>query len=251
MPVKAPPQVVAPGYNWTGFYVGINGGYGWGSSPTQVIGIDPTIVIPSQAVGALPTSLNPRMDGFLAGAQIGYNQQIGQFVAGLEADLDASGMRGNATYAVGPIAIPIGLDPPLTTEQINKLSWLGTVRPRLGWLMTPSTLIYGTGGLAYGEVKIQSGVSAGPPGGPCPGNEFCSAGSNSETRAGWTAGGGIEAVLGSNWTAKIEYLYFDLGSVSDGLISQSPLALGGHEIIATSVKVNGNIVRAGLNYKFN
>jgi outer membrane immunogenic protein len=191
------------------------------------------------------------MNGFLGGAQIGYNQQIGQFVAGLEADFDAFGMRGNANYAVGPIMIPIGLDPPLSTEQSNRLLWLGTVRPRLGWLMTPSTLIYGTGGLAYGEVKISSTVLVGPPGGPCPGSEFCAFGSNSDTRTGWTAGGGIETVLGPHWTAKIEYLYFDLGSVSDALISQSPLALGGHEIIATSVKVNGNIMRAGLNYKFN
>jgi outer membrane immunogenic protein len=157
-------------------------------------------------------------------------------------------MRGTATDAVGTIFA----NPPLTTTQTNKLEWFGTARVRAGWLVTPSTLIYGTAGLAYGEAKASTNVIVGSAPG-CPfGNGFCAVGSVSDTRLGWTAGGGFETMLGANWTAKVEYLYYNLGSVTEPIFSTAPaLVIGSPETMQAKARFDGNIVRAGLNYKFN
>ena len=103
----------------------------------------------------------------------------------------------------------------ITSSLTQKLDWFGTARARAGFLATPTLLLYGTGGFAYGEVKTSGSVTGtGLAGTPLtvafPGT--------SSTRSGWTAGGGIEGRIVSNWTWKLEYLYMDLGRVSDGPI---------------------------------
>lgn len=250
LPAKAPvykgPAAIAP--SWTGFYVGLNAGYGWGSGSTDFVALDPIIFIRAQAVGSLPMSLSPRMNGFVGGGQIGYNRQFNRVVVGLEADIAYSGMKGDNTRSVGFILF----NPPMTTTQTNKVTWLGTVRPRLGWLWTPSLLIYASGGLAYGGVKASTDISVDPAFGPCPAaNGFCSTGSLSKTRVGWTVGGGVEAFIGTNWSARIDYLYFDLGRESYPIISTATFGLGGTEVMRADARFNGHIVRLGLNYKFN
>lgn len=246
VPVYKGPAAVAP--SWTGFYVGLNAGYGWGSGSTDFVALDPIIFIRAQAVGSLPMSLSPRMNGFVGGGQIGYNRQFNRVVVGLEADIAYSGMKGDNTRSVGFILF----NPPMTTPQTNKVTWLGTVRPRLGWLWTPSLLIYASGGLAYGGVKASTDISVDPAFGPCPAaNGFCSTGSLSKTRVGWTVGGGVEAFIGTNWSARIDYLYFDLGRESYPIISTATFGLGGTEVMRADAHFNGHIVRLGLNYKFN
>jgi outer membrane immunogenic protein len=249
LPAKAPvykaPVAIAP--SWTGFYAGLNAGYGWSSNSTDYLTLDPLIFIPAQTIGSLPTSLSPRMNGFIGGGQIGYNWQLNRAVVGLETDIAYSAMKGDAIYSM-PFN---GGNPPMTTTQSNKVTWLGTLRPRLGWLWTPSTLVYATGGLAYGGVKASTNVNVDTPG-SCPsGNAFCSTGSISKTRVGWTVGGGLETVIAAHWTAKIDYLYFDLGSASYPIISTVTFGVGGTEVISASTRFNGHIVRLGLNYKFN
>ena len=144
----------------------------------------------------------------------------------------------------------------------KRLDYLGTVRGRLGFLFTPTLLVYGTGGLAYGGVS--SSTSIAQFNNDCvffPGNCLAPAsfasGSFSNSRAGWTVGGGGEWLFAPKWSAKLEYLYYDLGRVT---YASAPLATGGGSFIpgivsavlpAHTTRFNGHIVRAGINFHFN
>jgi outer membrane immunogenic protein len=110
---------------------------------------------------------------------------------GMESDLQASGQKGLSRYI-----LPGGF----ALDASHKLSWFGTARSRLGILVTPSVLLYGTAGAAYGQVKADYLFTPG-----------AAVVSLKDTKAGWTAGAGIEAALAGNWSAKLEYLYIDLG----------------------------------------
>lgn len=190
MPMKAPAYNAS--YNWTGFYVGINGGGGWGRSDFS----DPF------ASGSFNTS------GGLVGGTIGYNWQFGQVVAGLEGDIDWSNIRGSSVCGTAII-----------TSCETRIDWLGTARGRLGYAFD-RFMPYITGGLAVGEIKTSiTGI-----------------GGANDTKVGWTVGGGIEAAIAGPWTAKLEYLYVDLGR--------------GGSVLGSDSKSTTNIVRAGLNYRF-
>jgi outer membrane immunogenic protein len=126
---------------------------------------------------------------------------------------------------------------PATLTQ--KIDWFGTVRGRIGVLATPRVLLYATGGLAYGEVNSSESIGIVP-----------SVFSTSSTNVGYTIGAGIEGAIGGNWTAKLEYLYVDLGRVS-GSFATPTAALGGGTITSNySSRVTDNVLRAGVNYKF-
>ena len=122
---------------------------------------------------------------------------------------------------------------------------LGNDRVRIGYLISPTFLAYGTGGLAYGDTRVS--VAIAQTGG-------ASFGSFNKTLAGWSAGGGVEWLISPNWSLKVEYLYYDLGRVT---FNMSPLvnSVGGVPVTvgapSASTRFNGNIVRAGLNYHFN
>jgi outer membrane immunogenic protein len=148
----------------------------------------------------------------------------------------------------------------VTTDlRVNKrISWLGTVRARLGWLAIPTFLVYGTGGFAYGEVKSSTDINTtlnGPGISPVAADIFSSSG-NSLTRGGWTAGGGVEWMFLPRWSLKAEYLYYDLGTVSYDTLIVDPITVpytppnyfvnNAH----TTTRFNGNIARLGVNYHF-
>lgn len=198
MPTKAPPPYVTPAYNWTGFYVGINGGGGWGGS---------------QWSSAAGTSGIYDVSGGVVGGTVGYNWQYNQFVFGLESDLDWSSIRGSG----GGPGCPAG-----SCETRN--DWLGTVRGRIGYAFN-RFMPYVTGGLAVGDIKA----------------EPAGLGSTTQTNAGWTVGGGLEVAVTGPWTAKIEYLYADLGKGS------CDVSVCG---VATDVDLHTSLVRAGINYRF-
>jgi outer membrane immunogenic protein len=196
LPRRPPPEyaVKAPVYrvfDWTGFYAGINAGYGWGSSHYDfgAAGID-----------------RFNTNGGLAGGTVGYNYQFGQTVLGIEGDFDWANLNGNGACVAGSCQ--------------TKIDWLSTVRGRLGYAFD-RFMPFVTAGAAFGDVK--TGI---------PGVGF-----QSDTRAGWTVGGGAEYAVAPNWTIKAEYLYVDLGKSSCN-------------VCGANVKVDENIVRAGLNYKF-
>jgi outer membrane immunogenic protein len=192
MVTKAPPPVVI--YNWTGFYAGISGGWGFGDSRWD------------------STASSFDVSGGLVGGTLGYNWQFGQGVFGIEADLSWSDIKGSTTTLC-----PLGCE--------TKNTWLGTARARLGYA-ADRFMPYVTGGAAFGEVEART------PGFP----------GASDTRVGWTAGGGLEFALAGNWTAKAEYLYVDLGKFDCGT------NCGG--LPPDNVSFDSHIIRGGLNYRF-
>ncbi|HEU0058246.1 MAG TPA: outer membrane beta-barrel protein, partial [Hyphomicrobiaceae bacterium] len=231
-------------WTWAGFYLGGSIGYGWGTSNTDTVFSD--LASTSQL---LATTSSNRLDGAIGGAQAGYNWLAGNLVAGVEADLNYSGQRaGLASSCPGEICNPalVGVvgDPSVQAlfEQGQKLEWFATLRGRLGATVTPDAVAYVTGGLAVGEV-MTAGMVFGFDGDGDPVNTIVS---SHNTKAGWTAGGGIEARLIGNWTGKIEYLYLDLGSVTTVPVP----APGATAAAAFNSRVTDNVVRLGVNYKF-
>jgi outer membrane immunogenic protein len=237
-PVFAPPP---PAFSWTGVYVGVNAG--WVSLYDHG---DPFCVTPAgvlNGTGCDTTNVpgaHTNANGFLGGAQIGYNWQVSQFVFGLETDFQGAELKGSV-YVAGPFAeVGGGTSGPASFTADERLSWLGTARGRVGFLIMPNLLLYGTGGLAYGEVSVDQNTIF-------PGLQYPS--STSGTRAGWTVGGGFEYAIDPHWSVKFEALYYDLGSISTsgGPVPPSPppVYLGGK-----TFDIDGAIVRAGVNYKF-
>jgi len=201
-PYKAP-VYVAPAFTWSGFYLGINGGYAWGHSDWNNL-----------PMGIVSTNVK----GALVGATLGYNFQSGNFVFGLEGDIDATWIDGSASGG-GPGTVCSG---PNNCETKN--SWLGTGRGRIGFAFD-RFLPYLTGGGVFGNIKATPNVG----------------GSVNKTQFGWTAGAGVEWAFSGPWSAKVEYLYADLGKITCG-----PEVCG----VDTDVSYKTNIVRAGVNYRF-
>lgn len=261
---KAPPPAPItpePVALWTGFYVGLNAGGTFGGSQSanlsagDLLDAGPVGAIPGAAFAASASnfaSLNN--GGFIGGGQVGYNYQFNRnFVVGVEADIQGVTGSGSATV------VGVGLEPvtgatPVTTTQIQKsLDYLGTVRGRVGYLFMPTLLLYATGGLAYGGANFSANmVSLDPTNNFGPG--FGSS-SYSDTLVGWTVGGGVEWMFIPNWSAKLEYLYYDLGSATTPgafVAGANPAgALQWAYGSTASTRFNGNVIRAGVNYHFN
>jgi outer membrane immunogenic protein len=284
---------------WTGFNVGLDSGYAWDpsictvTSPATanieklVLSLSgtyplPTFIYPgltpSQAAGLAATGcVRPNVGGVIGGGQIGYNYQIGDnIVAGFETDFQGAGVQGRQGF-LGAAATNFfdgrflfctftpGCPTQVTSFVDNEKSihWLGTVRPRLGFLATPTLLVYATGGLAYGGVTASNSISQtwGP---SRDGPTFFSPGAVghfSGARVGWTVGGGLEWLFFPNWSVKVEYLNYDLGPVqfaSGPLLTIFPArrafgapTVSDAAIPITSTRFYGDLVRAGVNYHFN
>jgi outer membrane immunogenic protein len=197
----APPRYPEPAYvvptaNWGGFYLGLNGGYLWGTS--------------DWTGGAGTFKVHPQ--GFIGGGTIGYNFQADAFVLGIEGDIDYVDAKDTASAAI-------------CAGCTFKDTWLATVRGRIGYSFGP-WLPFLTGGGAWGNAEVNTG-----------------GGTVSDTRGGWTAGGGIEYAFLGPWSAKLEYLYVDLGTATC-----TAAACG----LPADAKIDftANVLRAGLNYRF-
>lgn len=238
---KAPAYVAAPIYNWTGFYIGANAGYGFSDNDTITTTGQAPINVTNVNAGARAASVGLNRDGFVGGGQIGYNWQTGpNFVFGVEADIAYTDFNRSRTIATFPIG---GALPTLNNTFNSKMDYFGTVRGRLGYSFG-QTLLYATGGFAYGDVDNSASFF-----GPAGNLQFF--GRNSGVKTGYTVGGGIEHAFTSNWSVKAEYLYYDLGS-SNVNVAVIPLLVGqgGGTGYDTRFRNDGHIVRAGLNYKF-
>ncbi len=255
---KAPPIAPPPIFTWTGFYVGFNFGYTWTASPSIVAGSANLVDFSAERFGlasAISASGVPsaRLDGFFFGGQAGYNWQFAdKLIAGFEADIQGAGVRGGGGLA-NVTGAPTGFA--VTGGKLNRsLEYLGTARGRLGYAVTPTIMAYVTGGLAYGGANLTTTIrqSLTPSiliGNPGKGDLY-------ENLVGWTIGAGGEMALSRNLSAKLEYLYYDLGGLqlstaSNPLAFTDPL-LGLRLVDATNVstRFNGHIIRAGLNYRF-
>nr|WP_245299948.1 outer membrane beta-barrel protein [Methylocystis bryophila] len=261
-PLLPPPP---PPAQWSGFYGGLNAGYVFDASSqvTQTAGLLQPISGDLSLASGLPASFSADNSGFIGGGQIGYNYQfLGNYVVGLEADIQGrASSSGRATAVMGTNVNTIPGDFPFPAVRATSVekdtSWLGTVRGRVGWVAMPQLLLYATGGLAYGDVKLSNNTFLAQPlffglvqtdfGGT----------SASDTRIGWTVGGGAEWMFAPNWSAKVEYLYYDLGSVNLNYVTLSnfvlagPFAYGPSLGVGASARFSGHIARVGLNYHFN
>jgi outer membrane immunogenic protein len=237
---KAP---MMPVYSWTGAYIGLNAGYAWGDSEasTSTVFAAAGYFLPGNvpAVNAAGAQIiNP--NGFTGGGQIGYNWQASSVtVVGLEADFEYFGLKGSATTgAVYPLSAPFSF----TINQSVKTDRLATFRARLGFLVTPSTLFYVTGGGAVtnlqGTFTFTDTLAA------------AESASFNTTKFGWTVGGGVEWAMSGGWSAKAEYLFVSFPTVtatSTNLTSVGfPLPA---QVFTHTADLDASIVRVGLNYK--
>jgi outer membrane immunogenic protein len=218
-PVYKAPAAMPLAYNWSGFYIGANIGYGWGDSKSGLVDFyDPAFA------GSIPGH-SYDMNGVIGGGQIGYNQQFGNTVFGLEADFSGTGMKGSVT------------DPVFGYTATSSIDWLSTVRGRLG-LTFDRSMVYATGGVAIGRVKNKLDDIYGA--------DVITT-TSTTTHVGWTIGAGIETVLSPNWSVRAEYLYVDLGSENNNHYEPNP---PGWSQISYDSSVTASIARVGVNYKF-
>ena len=160
LPVKAPPPapVMAPVWNWSGFYIGVNGGYSWGRSSRDLNFFNPLNGV-SLTTG---TGGGRDLDGGVFGGQLGYNWQTGNWVLGIETDAQWTGQKGSTTVlcpVVGCFPTAVAAGTGVGAALSDKLEWFGTFRGRGGVLVTPSVLLYATGGLAYGSLQTDLALS--------------------------------------------------------------------------------------------
>jgi outer membrane immunogenic protein len=261
--VKAP-AMAAPAYNWSGWYGGLNAGWvGGAGSVSNDASIVSTSTAPenAQAMALGATNRTGTSSGFIGGGQFGYNYQFSHlYVAGFEADIQGlTGARKRSSSVTPLLDADENIASVVTNSTTTRdVSYLGTLRARVGVLVVPSFLLYATGGLAYGGVKSDTTIAQSVTNTDAPPPSTLTSGSFSGTRVGYTVGAGGEWMFSSNWSAKLEYLYYDLGSATyatGGLANEvGPTSLlgGGTAAVATSSKVrfNDNIVRVGVNYHF-
>jgi outer membrane immunogenic protein len=223
MPVKArpAPAPVDPAYDWSGFYVGLNGGYGWQDHR-------PDITVMNQ-FGTLATTPGLQASGGFGGGQAGYNWQRGWVVFGLEGDIEGASIRDGFNRLVD-----------IAGDNVNasrNISWFGTVRGRFGFAVK-NFLFYGTGGFAFGGVQNTLLVSNG--------GLAANLNSNS-TQTGYTAGAGAEYAFNRSWSVKAEYQYINLGSYT---LSAPVLPPNGIIVSSTRLTNDFHTVRVGVNYKW-
>jgi outer membrane immunogenic protein len=199
---KAPAQMA---WGWSGYYLGLNLGWGWGKSRTDTL-FDDTL----GGGGTFAASSSFALNGVVWGAQTGYNWQFGNWLTGVEADVQFTGQRGNPSFVCpGTICNPNGPEV-AGFDQNQTLEWFATLRGRVGAAATTRAIVYLTGGVTVGGFNTAGNVAAFDP----TGLPATSAFSNISIKPGWTVGAGIEGHIAGNWTGKIEYLYVDFGSIS-------------------------------------
>ena len=263
---KAPP--IVPSFSWTGAYLGANLGYALENTQTDYsyssipapappgfndifgpggpLNVGGSSAVNSAiALGFIPTHLGDKSKGvFTVGGQVGYNYQVNQFVGGIEADFNwfASGVKTTSFNSF--LTVPgAGF---LTNAATAKsgIDWLGTLRARAGYAFG-TTMLFVTGGLAYGHV-ISTSSAVGFDGA----NADPFYGSGSGTRTGYAVGGGVEHSFAPHLSAKLEYLYYDLGTVTYPVAAANIIAAGEGLFVNASQKFDGHIIRVGANYHF-
>ena len=239
--------------NWTGFYLGANIGGAIGHTNTaDSVSLNPPGGFASVTNPVMGVSASAAPVGVLGGAQIGYNWQTANWVLGAEADFGGSSQRDHIDRSIFTASTVVVAPTTVTASGEQKLTSLFTLRGRLGFAQG-SNLWYATGGAAAGRVTSNYAFQANHSGfsvgvlGPAEGSA-----SFGTTKWGWTVGGGVERILpwaSGNWSAKLEYLFVDLGTVNNSF--GVPIT-GGTAAYAytSSINLQDHVVRLGMNYRF-
>lgn len=208
----AAPVAFVPAFTWTGFYVGLQGGYQWATTKGSYN------TIPA----GVATNYSYDPSGWMIGGHVGYNYQINQFVFGVEGDVEWADLKATRRSVV-----------PATFNRTN-VDWQASLRARAG-VAFDRALIYATAGVAYAEVNYSFGTTVG--GVPVAPALL----SYSKDKWGWTVGAGVEYAFTNNLTGRVEYRYTDFGRVT---------GVSAINAVTDSAKLNAHAVRAGISYKF-
>jgi outer membrane immunogenic protein len=233
---RAPPMV--PLFTWTGFYAGANVGGAWSSNNAL------WSPLPSSAAfGEFPIAGNTGGSSAIGGFQAGYNWQFAPtWVVGLEGDWSWAKTGGsfNAPWVTNPGSVTV---PGSFTSMSSTLDWVSSLRARLGYLVMPNLMAYGTAGGAWGKIDYAASNN----GGAIP---YATSTAFSNTQGGWVAGGGLEWMITNNWLLRGEYLYYSLNSAPSAVAVSGAFPgsafPSGYSWSNTSVSV----ARAALSYKF-
>jgi outer membrane immunogenic protein len=239
--VAPAPLAAVPVFTWSGFYLGVSGGYMFGENTVRTTGVLPGNIA-NVTVLARPPSVDIDAEGFLIGGTAGFNVQFGQFVAGIEGDISYTDVSESTRY-LNPNAFGAGPFPAGSTQSVfrTEMDYFATVRGRLG-LAFDRALIYVTGGAAFADVTNTADFGA-----PVTGaQQFF--GRNSDTLVGYTIGAGAEYAFTNNLSLKAEYLYYDLGRVT---VNVPAVGAGGAGAYTSRFDNEGHVVRGGLNFRFN
>jgi outer membrane immunogenic protein len=217
LPLKAPAaQPVA--YNWSGCYLGIEGGGNWGRGRETGVTANP-------ATNGQPINNGVDLSGGLVGGTIGCNYQVSNWVFGIENDLSWTNKSGSAPDI-----------PPFNVQATNQISerWVDTLRGRVGFAWD-QLLIYATGGAAFAKTDLNVCAPI-----ACVGD--------SQSRTGWTAGAGVEYALWQNLSLKLEYLHAHFGTAE---YINPAVRIANMNFVTRDIRLTDDIVRAGLNWRFN
>jgi outer membrane immunogenic protein len=246
VPAYTPPPPPVPVYTWSGCYVGGSAGYSTGHSQ-HFATEGSTFNAPGTVGNVIPagTSITDKFDlsGFIGGFQGGCNWQWGVWVFGIEGDGSATNKSGQAPE-IPLTGLPGGAGSANWVSETQE-RWLVTARGRIGlsgwgW-WGDRTLVYATGGAAWAKIDASEWAFLTNGRGP-----IITGHQESNTRSGWTVGGGIEYAVGYGWSVKSEFLYVKFEDYTT--FTTGPFAVG--NVSPREVKLEDYIWRAGLNYKF-
>lgn len=249
--VHANPAIRRGAQSWEGFYAGLYAGAAWGkadaSSSTDCGSFNPyyfrcgnQAVVESSGTGSSSDA------GFNGGVKIGRDFQFGETVFGGVVDFGSLDLEASRTGSSAYVAAAAGV--PFRTSTSLDTDWLLTMRGRIGWTAAPDLLVYATGGLAL--TNVHTTVAFSDDNSASFTGAGSGSGSKSETKAGWTVGGGAEWMLARNWALQAEYLYADFGSVSTSALVVSPGAPTAVSTLTSSTSLSVQTARIGLSYYF-
>ena len=223
-------------HDWNGIFIGGNVGYGFGNTGITTLSALSDNALDAQFERLVPLYTRSDIAGFIGGGQIGYNYKLtAPVIIGLETDLSYANNGGS-------IGMP-GILGPMFNSNKSLLTWLGTVRGRAGYLIRDDILLYGTAGMAYGNLTASGAswlaITVDE-------QALAALGQYDSTDIGWTAGAGLEYAVAKNWSLKAEWLYVGFGDKTYGI---SPIPFAAAYGFNATVNNDIQLIKTGINYR--